>query len=134
MPTVRRAGAADAPTVVDFNCRLAQESEGKTLDAAVLAPGVAAGLADPHKAAYFVAEEGTEVVGQLMLTREWSDWRNGWFWWIQSVYVREDWRRRGIFRLLYEHVQRPRRPIRRSSACGSTSTTTTTPRRRPIGS
>jgi ribosomal protein S18 acetylase RimI-like enzyme len=106
MPTVRRATPADASVIVDFNRRLALESEGKTLDSAVLARGVAAGLADPNKALYFVAEEAGAVVGQLMLTKEWSDWRNGWIWWIQSVYVRDDWRRRGVFRLLYEHVHR----------------------------
>ncbi len=104
MPTVRRAAAADAPFLVDFNRRLALETEGKTLDPAVLTRGVAAGLADDNKARYFVADEGGAVVGQLMLTMEWSDWRDGWIWWIQSVYVREDWRRRGVFRLLYEHI------------------------------
>jgi ribosomal protein S18 acetylase RimI-like enzyme len=106
MPTVRPAVLADAPVIVEFNRRLAQETEGKALDTAVLARGVAAGLADPHKALYFVAEEAGAIVGQLMLTREWSDWRNGWIWWIQSVYVRDDWRRHGVFRLLYEHVHR----------------------------
>src|SRR5205085_5469840 len=99
-----RATAADAPTIVDFNRRLAEESEGKVLDPVVLAAGVAAGLADPDKALYFVAEEGGVILGQLMLTCEWSDWRNGWIWWIQSVYVRADARRRGVFRALYEHV------------------------------
>jgi GNAT superfamily N-acetyltransferase len=103
-PSVRRAGPADAPVIVEFNLRLAEESEGKTLDPAVLAAGVAAGLADPHKALYFVAEEGGAVVGQLMLTKEWSDWRNGWLWWIQSVYVPPKARRRGVFRALYHYV------------------------------
>jgi ribosomal protein S18 acetylase RimI-like enzyme len=106
MPTIRRAVPADAPVIVEFNRRLALESEGKTLDAVVLAQGVAAGLADSQKALYFVAEEDSAIVGQLMLTKEWSDWRNGWVWWIQSVYVREDWRRHGVFRALYEHVHR----------------------------
>ena len=101
---LRRAVPADAPTIVEFNLRLAQESEGKTLDPATLAPGVAAGLADENKALYFVAEDNSAIVGQLMLTREWSDWRNGWIWWIQSVYVRKEDRRRGVFRSLYEHV------------------------------
>jgi ribosomal protein S18 acetylase RimI-like enzyme len=105
LPTLRRADAADAPTIVEFNLRLAEESEGKLLDPAVLAAGVAAGLADPDKALYFVAEEGGVIVGQVMVTREWSDWRNGWIWWIQSVYVRPEARRRGIFRALYNHVQ-----------------------------
>ena len=103
-PSVRRAGPADAPILVEFNLRLAAETEGMSLDPAALAAGVAAGLADPHKALYFVAEEGGAVVGQLMLTREWSDWRNGWLWWIQSVYVCPEARRRGVFRALYQHV------------------------------
>ncbi len=102
--TIRRAGAADAPVIVQFNLRLAEESEQKTLDPNVLATGVAAALADAHKALYFLAVEDKTVLGQLSITTEWSDWRNGWLWWIQSVYVRADARRRGIFRALYEHV------------------------------
>jgi GNAT superfamily N-acetyltransferase len=103
-PTVRRATPADAAVIAEYNRRLAAESEGVALDPAVLAAGVAAALADPNKALYFVAEDGGAVVGQLMITREWSDWRNGWIWWIQSVYVREDARRRGVFRALFEHA------------------------------
>jgi ribosomal protein S18 acetylase RimI-like enzyme len=104
--TVRTAVAADAPVIVEFNQRLASETESKTLDPAVVSAGVAAGLADPDKAAYYVAEEDGVVVGLLMVTREWSDWRNGWLWWIQSVYVRAAARRRGVFRSLYDHVYR----------------------------
>jgi ribosomal protein S18 acetylase RimI-like enzyme len=102
--SLRRAVPADAPTIVEFNRRLADETEGKALDPAILTAGVAAGLADEHKALYFIAEDNGDIVGQLMLTREWSDWRNGWMWWIQSVYVRADFRRRGVFRALYQHV------------------------------
>ena len=105
-PTVRPATPADAAVVVEFNRLLALETEHKALDPAVLARGVAAGLVDSHKGLYFVAEDGGEVVGQLMLTYEWSDWRNGWLWWIQSVYVRQNARRRGVFRALYDHVRR----------------------------
>ncbi len=101
--SVRPATAADAPALVEHNLRMAEETEGKALDRAILAAGVAAALADPHKGRYFVAEE-EGVVGQLMLTLEWSDWRNAWIWWIQSVYVRRDARRQGVFRALYEHV------------------------------
>jgi ribosomal protein S18 acetylase RimI-like enzyme len=101
---IRRATPADLAVVVEFNRRLAEETEGKALDPGLVTPGTAAGLADPNRAAYFVAEEAGEVVGQVMLTREWSDWRNGWFWWLQSVYVRADARRRGVFRALYGHV------------------------------
>lgn len=103
-PTIRRATPADAAVVSDFNQRLAHESEGKTLDPALLRAGVAAALADPHKALYFLAEEEGVVIGQTMVTTEWSDWRNGWFWWVQSVYVVPEARRRGVFRMLYEHV------------------------------
>jgi len=107
--SIRRAVLADAAVVSEFNRLLAQESEGKTLDAAVLAAGVAAGLADPAKSVYFLAEEDGAAVGQIMYTMEWSDWRNGWFWWIQSVYVRAAARRRGVFRALYEHVHQAAR-------------------------
>ena len=107
--SVRRATPADAATVVEFNRRLAWESEGKTLDLEVLSRGVAAALADPHKALYFLAEGGGELLGQTMITTEWSDWRNGWVWWVQSVYVREGARRRGVFRALFEHIHRAAR-------------------------
>jgi GNAT superfamily N-acetyltransferase len=102
--TVRRGTAVDAPTIVEFNRRLAEESEGKTLDMKVLAAGVASVLADPHKGPYFLAEDNGEILGQMQVTYEFSDWRNGWFWWIQGVYVRPEARRRGVFRALYEHV------------------------------
>lgn len=102
--SIRRALPADAAIVAEFNRLLALESEGKTLEANVLAAGVAAGLADPNKGVYFLAEENSAPIGQIMYTTEWSDWRNGWFWWIQSVYVCAEARRRGVFRALYEHV------------------------------
>src|SRR5262245_58293927 len=107
--TIRRGQPGDAAVVTEFNRRLAEETEGKALDAAVLAAGVAAVLADPARGLYFLAESGGEVAGQLMLTFEWSDWRNGWMWWIQSVYVRKDFRRQGVFRALYEYLERAAR-------------------------
>jgi ribosomal protein S18 acetylase RimI-like enzyme len=102
--SIRLATLADAPVVAEFNRLLAEETEGKKLDPAVLARGVAACLADPIKGIYYLAEDGGRAVGQIGLTYEWSDWRDGWHWWIQSVYVREEFRRRGVFRALYEHV------------------------------
>lgn len=105
MPLViRRAGPSDCALVTEFNRLLAAESEGKMLDEGVLRAGVASGLADPRKGVYFLAEEEGAAVGQIMYTTEWSDWRNGWFWWIQSVYVRLESRRRGVLRALFEHV------------------------------
>ena len=91
--TIRRATPADAEIIAHFNRALAWESERKTLDAATLARGVRAVLADPAKGFYTLAERAGEPVGQVLVTFEWSDWRNGWYWWIQSVYVREDARR-----------------------------------------
>jgi predicted ABC-type ATPase/ribosomal protein S18 acetylase RimI-like enzyme len=102
---IRHAGPGDAPVIVDFNRWLAEESEGKTLDAETLEPGVAAVLADRRKGLYFLAEADGRPVGQVGVTFEWSDWRNGWFWWIQSVYVRKEARRQGVFRALYGHVE-----------------------------
>jgi GNAT superfamily N-acetyltransferase len=103
---IRQAGPADSALVVEFNRLLAEETEGKKLDPGQLEPGVAAVLADPIKGLYFVAEDGGRVLGQIGLTFEFSDWRNGWFWWIQSVYVRTEARRQGVFRALYGHVEK----------------------------
>ena len=101
---VRPASSADADLVCEFNRLLALESEGKALDPALLQPGVRNALADDHKGRYFLAMLDGQFVGQLGVTYEWSDWRNGWFWWIQSVYVRPEARRRGVFRALFQHV------------------------------
>jgi GNAT superfamily N-acetyltransferase len=102
---IRRASSADTSTIVDFNRRLAAESESKTLDLAVVTAGVVAALSDPErKGPYFLAVDGDAILGQMQITYEWSDWRNGWVWWIQGVYVRPESRRRGVFRALYEHV------------------------------
>lgn len=101
---IRPARLTDADVICDFNRRLAKETENKNLDPAVLNAGVAAMLDDPRNGRYFVAEADGQVVGQLGITLEWSDWRNGNFWWIQSVYVASDARRHGVFRKLYEHL------------------------------
>jgi ribosomal protein S18 acetylase RimI-like enzyme len=107
----RRGTPADAATLADFNARMALETEGLTLRPDVIGPGVVAALADDAKAIYFVAEVDGRVVGQLMVTHEWSDWRNGDIWWVQSVYVHPDHRRRGLFRALYEHARRAAREV-----------------------
>ncbi|HVX63371.1 MAG TPA: GNAT family N-acetyltransferase [Pirellulales bacterium] len=101
---IRPAEAADVPTIVEFNRRLALESEAKQLDASVLTKGVQIALERPELCRYFLAETNGQVIGQTMLTYEWSDWRAGVFWWIQSVYVQAEYRGRGVFRALFEHV------------------------------
>jgi GNAT superfamily N-acetyltransferase len=114
---VRSAVPDDHTIIVEFNARLALESEGKTLDPSVLARGVAQALADPERLRYWVAQTAENdsgapgaagagiVIGQAAVTREWSDWRNGWVWWFQSVYVHPDHRRRGVFRALHHRIR-----------------------------
>ncbi len=102
--TIRPARPSDAEVIADFNSAMALETESKRLDPATVRAGVAAMIADPAKGLYFVAEIDGQIVGQLGITREWSDWRNGDFWWIQSVYVAAKARRQGVFRALYQHV------------------------------
>ena len=101
---IRRAGPGDSEIVTSFNLALAAESEGVDLDPARVRRGVDAVLRDPAKGFYTVAEVDGRVVGQMMVTFEWSDWRNGTFWWLQSVYVRTEYRRQGVYRRLCEHV------------------------------
>jgi ribosomal protein S18 acetylase RimI-like enzyme len=102
---IRGALPEDAPVIAGFNAAMALETEHLTLDPVRLRAGVEAVLADAAKGFYFVAEEDGQVVGQLMITFEWSDWRNGNFWWIQSVYVQPETRGLGVYRRLYEHVR-----------------------------
>jgi GNAT superfamily N-acetyltransferase len=113
---IRPATPADAPFIAEFNALLASETEHLELDRAKLRAGVDAVLGDAAKGHYWMAEAGGEVVGQLMITFEWSDWRNGVFWWIQSVYVRRDWRSRGVFKALYGRVHELAKA--RSDVCG----------------
>ena len=101
---IRTAEPADAEIIAEFNRRLAEETESKLLDEQTLLAGVKALIAEPKHGQYYVADEDNAVVGQLLITYEWSDWRNGQFWWIQSVYIAPDYRRSGIFRSLYAHV------------------------------
>lgn len=106
-PLIRSARPGDLETLVDYNLRLALETEGKALERPVLECGVRALLATPSLGRYFVAElPDLGVLGQTMITYEWSDWRNGMIWWLQSVYVHPDHRGRGVFRKLFEHVRK----------------------------
>ena len=101
---VRRAVPEDLETIVRFNAAMAVETEGKVLGLEQLRQGVAAVFQRRGLGFYCVAEVGGQVVGQLMITTEWSDWRNSSYWWIQSVYVDADHRRSGVYRTLHSFV------------------------------
>jgi len=101
---IRLATPADAGVLIEFNAAMALETEGKELLPDVIGAGVRSLLGDPAAGFYLLAEQD-RAVGSLMITKEWSDWRNGTFWWIQSVYVRPDFRRQGVYKSLYRHVQ-----------------------------
>ena len=102
---IREGRPEDAPVLAEYNRRMALETEDKELDSETVSRGVAQGLRQPDKCRYFVAESGDQVVGQAMVTYEWSDWRNGDLWWIQSVYVHPDHRRQGICTRLFRHIE-----------------------------
>jgi GNAT superfamily N-acetyltransferase len=101
----REATRDDAPAIVEFQLAMAQETEDVALDPPTVTRGVDAVFADPSLGIYFVASDGATVIASLLITYEWSDWRNGMVWWIQSVYVRPSHRGAGVYRGLYEHVK-----------------------------
>lgn len=103
--TLRAALPTDLDRLVAWNAAMAWETEHKTLDPATLTRGVQGVFEQPQRGFYRVAERDGEAVGSLLVTREWSDWRCGDFWWIQSVYVVPEARRAGVFRALYADVQ-----------------------------
>ena len=108
---VRQAMAKDLSVVMEYNAALASETEGKLLETDRLRRGVEAVLQNPEYGFYLIAENGVsgKAVGQMLVTYEWSDWRNGVFWWLQSVYVQKSWRRRGVFRRLHAYVMKEAR-------------------------
>lgn len=104
-PIIRPARPADTPTIVRFNVALADESEGLRLDPQTVEAGVRRMFSDPALGRYFMAVSSTgERLGQVMITTEWSDWRNCMIWWLQSVYTAPEHRGSGVFRSLCEHV------------------------------
>ena len=102
---LRLAIPSDAPRLADFNCRLAWETEAKRLNESTVLQGVGRVLEDSSEGFYTVIEVEGEVVAQALITYEWSDWRNGLVWWIQSVYVRPEFRGQGLFKALYAFVK-----------------------------
>lgn len=107
---IRQANDKDADIICTLNVDMAFETEKKRLDPDVTLAGVHGLLTNPDRGFYLVAERDDNIVGTLMITKEWSDWRNGFFWWIQSVYVQPDFRRRGIYAALYRFVKKLAEP------------------------
>jgi ribosomal protein S18 acetylase RimI-like enzyme len=114
--TIRMAKAEELNSLVEFNQAMALETEGKHLDAQILQSGVEAVFHDDRKGFYVVAESEGKIVGGLMVTYEWSDWRDNWFWWIQSVYILPDFRGQKIYSRLYDFVKEKARD--REDVCG----------------
>ena len=108
---VRDATRADIERIAEFQQAMAIETEGRTLDPSTIRQGITAVFDDPQKGFYIVAvasanndDAPQKVVGSLLMTYEWSDWSNATHWWIQSVYVDATWRRRGVYRAMYDHI------------------------------
>ena len=103
--TIRPATLADSALLAAWAQAMAWETEHKTLPDSDIIPGTVRAIEQQGLAQYFIAEWDGKPAGCLMLTNEWSDWRNGLWWWIQSVFVAPEFRRQGVYRALYEHVQ-----------------------------
>jgi GNAT superfamily N-acetyltransferase len=106
MIEIRQAILADAITIADFNIALCRETEARELDRATVTQGVKRFVSEPTRGRYFIALIDGEVVGQTAYTFEWSDWRNGEIWWIQSVYVAPQYRSMGVFRALFAYIKK----------------------------
>jgi len=102
---VRRGEIKDIEIIAELNTAMAWETEQKPLNPATIRRGIRAVLNDSDYGFYVVAESGGEVIGCLMITYEWSDWRSGRFWWIQSLYVKPSFRRHGVFKQLHDFVK-----------------------------
>jgi len=105
MIAVRNATEEDAAKIVSFQQAMALETENIFLGTGIVTPGVSRVFRDPSKGRYYVAADNDEVVASLLITYEWSDWRNADVWWFQSVYVLPEYRRKGLFRKMYDHVR-----------------------------
>lgn len=105
MISIRKATPADAPVIIDFQQKMAWETEQMTLRSELVTKGVNAVFENSSRGQYWVAEDNGLVIASLLITYEWSDWRNSNVWWFQSVYVLPDWRRTGVFRSMYNHIK-----------------------------
>jgi GNAT superfamily N-acetyltransferase len=105
MISIRYAIQEDISSIIGFQIKMAWETEKYALDPETVAKGVNAVFEDPSRGKYYVAEATGQVVASLLITYEWSDWRNCYVWWFQSVYVIPEFRRQGIFRKMYTHIR-----------------------------
>ena len=101
---IRKANINDLEVLASFQIKMAKETENMILEKDIITQGISAGLKDNNKAEYFVAEYHNDIIGSLMITKEWSDWRNVWVLWIQSVYVVKLYRQKGVYKALYTHI------------------------------
>ena len=102
---VSRGEVCDIDSIVQFQADMAMESEGCVLDKEKVTKGVTAAMLDDSKGIYWVAKIDGKTIGSLMITREWSDWNNEWYWWIQSVYVTPEYRKQGVYKAMYQKVK-----------------------------
>lgn len=105
MIIVRKAVPADSAAIIEFQVKMASETENLYLPVDIVTKGVNAVFSDPAKGQYYVADSDGKVVASLLITYEWSDWRNSNVWWFQSVYVIPEFRRQGVFRLMYSFIR-----------------------------
>ena len=129
---IRVAGPGDADTLAEFNRAMALETEGRALDARTVRCGVDRVVGDPSHGFYLLASREGRIAGSLMVTYEWSDWRDGQFWWIQSVYVRPEHRRRGVYRDLYDRLRERAQEHMMCADFGSTWMAATRRRNQPM--
>tara|TARA_B100001245_G_scaffold80658_1_gene57777 strand:+ start:1692 stop:2147 length:456 start_codon:yes stop_codon:yes gene_type:complete len=111
--SIREGSISDTPTIAKFQTQMALETESKILKESTIRQGVESVLKCPNKGFYIIAETDSQIIGSLLVTFEWSDWRNGWFFWIQSVFVDAKYRRQGVYRVMHSEV------IRRTKASGN---------------
>jgi len=102
---IRKAKPEEASVIIDFQQKMAWETEGMTLKPEIINNGVNGVFDNPSRGQYWVAEDNGQIVASLLITYEWSDWRNSDVWWFQSVYVLPEWRRKGIFRSMYDKIR-----------------------------
>ncbi len=105
MISIRKAIRSDASPIIDFQLKMAWETEQMNLEPVTVTKGVNAVFLDPNRGQYYVADADGQVVASLLITYEWSDWRNCNVWWFQSVYVLPGFRRQGIFRKMYTSIK-----------------------------